>query len=953
MSSFNNDFGRVLIWCALLLGFAGGIVDAMPEEKVLVVGITWADESALEEERASEIQRFESELALAIAHTLGYRVHFRLAPLDVLLRELAEGKIDFMPGIARMPDRLRQLDFSVPHSRMTTNIFVRHGDRRDFSPEALRGKKIVVIKGSYSYAWALQRGYGPSVIEVADLTEGVRRLAAEESDCLLAKQVNIYTAMRAAGASGIEARGPPIPGLVQDLCCAVKLGNRDLLAHINEALFTLKQSGALDRIYERWLDVMVEPSILANRVTRWLALAVAALGLLAGGIWVFGRMQARRAQAQLAEIERQVKERTDELAAAKARFESVVAATPAGIVLFDPHDRAVPGRIVDCNEMTCRMHGYTKAELIGGPFQQLLGRPLSPGELGKIAGPVKGGGSHEGHARHRRKDGSVLEVEFHSTGITLDGRDLVLAVDLDVTDRLHAEEALRRTEEFQRLVLEAINDGIFEWARADDAFSLSQHGWKMLGGGENEFAGWRAGWWRRMHPDDVAAAEAALARTLEGGAAFVHTARFLHKDGSVRWLYCRALPVLDAAGRTERLVGSYTDITALKRIDEELQITRRLRAVGELTGGIAHEFNNLLTPILLQASLLAGESELPPAMASQLAPIREAARRAQALTQRLLQFGRRTEGGLEPVALAQVVESTLALLRSTLDRRIELQSESDPGLGPLLLDSAGMGQAVMNLILNARDALLQKLAAAPCPGWRARIAVTVSRVSGRARTPGAAARSWQRLSVRDNGAGMSAEVRERIFEPFFTTKSAGHGTGLGLAVVWRVMEERGGWIDVQSTPGEGAEFSLWLPDDSAEPAVVRAPAEVRAGAAGGRRLLFVEDDELVGAAVGRMLRVFGHEVEWERDSEAALRRLRENGGRWDALVTDLNMPGLSGDELVERARGAGFAGKIVVMSGHIAAPVETRLRAAAVDAIVQKPFEVEQIRAVFAELWAE
>ncbi|HTZ22146.1 MAG TPA: transporter substrate-binding domain-containing protein [Opitutaceae bacterium] len=955
-----KSFLRHLLLCcvtALTLAFtrgtAAGAEAANPP--ALVVGITWEQPGQVPAERAATLNRFEAELAIAVARTQGRRVTFRLGPLDMLLRELAEGRIDFVPGIARTPDRQKLFDFSVPHSRLATHLFVRRGNTSIVSSDDLRGQRIVVVKGSYAQEWAVQRGYGTLVIPVADLNEGVRRLEANEGDCLVAKQLNMFAAMQAAGVNDIVVRGPPVPGLLQDLCIAVRIGNRDLLAQINEGLFQLKQTGELDRIYEKWMGLLEPSSGPLVRFVRIVSFVAALLVVLAGVTWTAYRVQIRRTRARLAEIERRVVERTEELAAAKARYEAVVANTPAAIVLIDPHDAAVPGRIVDCNETTCRLHGFTRTELIGQSINRLRLEPLTSQQCAATAAELQGIHRRHGHSRHRSKDGAILEVEYYVTLLHLEGRELLLEVDLDVTDRLRAEAALRRTEEFQRLVLQASNDGIFDWDIAGDRFSLSAHGWQLLGFAEDELPGHRSSWWQRLHPDDRAAAEALLQRHFAEGVPFVHTARYLHKDGSVRWLYCRADTLRDDASRPVRMVGSYTDITELKRIDEELQLSRRLRAIGELVGGIAHEFNNLLTPILLQTSVLAEEKAFTAETAEQLESILDAARRAQALTRQLLQFGRHGDTGLKPQSLATIIDGTLGLVRTTIDRRIEIRAECQPALPPVRVNAVIMGQVVMNLVLNARDVLLEKLAAAP-PGWRPQLALRLAAHTGPERGAHRAAdapagQSWQRLSVADNGPGIRPEVRERMFEPFYTTKAVGKGTGLGLAMVWNTVEELGGWVDVESMPDQGTRFDLYFP--SAVGATATGPAApepaVVAGPTRKRRLLLVEDDELVGGTVAAMLRNLGQVVVRVRNGDDALMALQDPVG-FDAVLTDLNMPGLGGEELIARVRSAGYRGKLAVLSGLITAEVAQRLRAAGVATLVQKPFEFERMKALLEEL---
>ena len=931
------------------------------DQPPLVVGITWSIEDTVPIEKAATIHRFEADLAIAVARTQGRSVKFRLAPLDVLLGELAEGKIDFIPGTARTPERQKLLDFSVPHSRLHTQIFVRRGYKPINSPADLRGHKVIVVRGSYTYQWTVTQGFGDNVIQVADLTEGVRRLASGDGDCLLAKQLNTFAAMQAAGVKNIEVRGPPIAELLQDLCIAVRGGNRDLLAAMNEGLFQLKQTGELDGIYEHWLGLLDPDNSSFMRYGRAIGLAAAIVALLAGVAWAAHVIQIRRTRARLAEIEIRVKERTEELAAAKARFEAVVTNTPAAIFLMDPHDKTTSGRIVDCNETACRMHGYRRDELIGQSINLIRIETISPEEFTTIASELraKSKSKRNGICHHRCKDGAVLNIEFYSTLIQIDGQECVLAVDLDVTERIRAETAFRRNEEFQRLVLRATNDGIFDWDIVSDQFTLSAHGWQMLGLSETEVPMNRKDWWNRLHPDDQKQAANLLEQHLREGVPFVHTARYLHANGSVRWLLCRADTLRNTTGQPMRMIGSYSDVTDQKRTDEELQLSRRLRAMGELVGGIAHEFNNLLTPILLQGSLLAESATQSPESADQIDTVLDAARRAQALTRQLLQFGRSQDTDPVPQSLSAVVDGTLSLVRSTIDRRIDVRLEQESTLPLVRLNSVTFGQVVMNLVLNARDALMEKVTIAP-PNWKPQLTVRLATCNVPDRgvrnvTRDSSNRPWVRLSVVDNGAGMSPEVRERIFEPFFTTKTVGQGTGLGLPMVWHVVEALGGWVEVESVTQRGTEFKLYLPvttdstADESKPNITDKNdiPTVR------RRLLLVEDDEPVGSTLLRVLQRLGHEATWVRSGDEAQTRFKENpANTYDAVFTDLNMPGLSGEALVTWVRASGFAGKIAVLSGNIPTDVEARLRKMEDVVLLMKPFELDRIKFLLANLWS-
>ncbi len=277
------------------------------------------------------------------------------------------------------------------------------------------------------------------------------------------------------------------------------------------------------------------------------------------------------------------------------------------------------------------------------------------------------------------------------------------------------------------------------------------------------------------------------------------------------------------------------DITARKQLDSEIAQSRKLRAVGELVGGIAHEFNNLLTPIMLKVGEIQLDWTYDSKLQQEVEVIAKAAQRAAELTQRLLTFGRKTEIQPEAMRIESVVASCIELLRHTVDRRVVWEAEVPPGLPPLPFSGSDLNQILINLLLNARDTLLDKLGRPHEPDWQPRIQVQVTLLppdpaeAGKS-GPGGVFRGWQRLTVRDNGLGMAPAVTERVFEPFFTTKEVGKGTGLGLATVWHLVTHGGGRVEIESVPGLGSAFHVFLPVWAADP----APAPKRRAAAGGR-----------------------------------------------------------------------------------------------------------------------
>lgn len=395
------------------------------------------------------------------------------------------------------------------------------------------------------------------------------------------------------------------------------------------------------------------------------------------------------------------------------------------------------------------------------------------------------------------------------------------------------------------------------------------------------------------------------------------------------------------------------DVTERRNLDEEVAQSRKLRAVGELVGGIAHEFNNLLTPILLKVGEIQLDWPEDRRLNQAVGLISSTVRRAAELTRRLLTFGRKTEPQLEEVRLAAVLDSCFALLRLTVDRRIQWTNAVPANLPPLYINSTDLNQIVVNLIINARDTLMEKITTAGSSDWIPSIHIDAVQlpVDALRPMPGVADGSllgWERLTVRDNGMGMPSGVLERIFEPFFTTKDVGQGTGLGLATVWHLVHVAGGRIEVESTPGQGTAFHVFLPIIPAPVPAKRPPPQPPEIPGGPHARIFVaEDDELVAQTILSVLKRDGHTVHREPDGAAAWRELEANPDRFDLLVLDVNMPGMSGIDLVQRVRAAGrYHGAIMIVSGRLTSDELEQLSAAHVNNVMNKPFEIVEFLAM-------
>lgn len=528
----------------------------------------------------------------------------------------------------------------------------------------------------------------------------------------------------------------------------------------------------------------------------------------------------------------------------------------------------------------------------------------------------------------------------------------LVGVIVDITRLKDTEAAMRVSEERNRLVLKASNDGIWDYDVTTGRMTASERCRTMLGLAGEDMPTTAEGWRTRIHPEDLAIEEAAWKKHRGSGEPCVYQTRFRHQDGSWRWLIVRAITVTNDAGELLRVIGSHTDISELKRNDTELQQGRRLRAIGELVGGIAHEFNNLLTPMLLQTTMMRDGQAPGVNVKQQLKPVIDAITAARELTQRILTFGRKAPVNAETLDLETAVKEHLEFLRHTIDRRVNLQLQ--PATTPLWVtqNRTDIAQIVINLVLNARDTLLEKAGGQPPANWTPTIEIkfkTIERSTGGTAVPIALPSSptrWQRLTVRDNGMGMTEEVRDRLFEPFYTTKGVGQGTGLGLATVWHLIKTMGGHVEVETQLGNGSAFHVFLPADIssvARPAPLPKPSAAVAINPSKARILLIDDQAAVAASLARILELWGHNVTVLRDGGAAVRHIAGKAGDYEVCITDLNMPGATGFEVVGAIRQRNPAIKVIAMGGYLTGQVRQTLEELKVDAIISKPFSIDDV----------
>ncbi len=504
----------------------------------------------------------------------------------------------------------------------------------------------------------------------------------------------------------------------------------------------------------------------------------------------------------------------------------------------------------------------------------------------------------------------------------------------DITERKRADIALAESEARFRALADNIEEVFWvtkpngECAYASPAFE------RVWGRPCAELYKHPSLWLDAVHPEDHARIKAAIPRHGVVRPDFSHEYRIYRPDGTMRWIRDRGSAVRDERGELVGFVGIAEDITDQQALEDQLRQTQKMESLGLLAGGVAHDFNNLLAVIAACSGMLCDEIPKQSSQRELVDEISNAVERASALTRQLLAFSRRQVTEPRVIDLNQVVNETRKMLRRMVGEDIILSMSLEPELGHVRADPGYVVQVLMNLAVNARDAM-------PRGGSLSLATRNVTLTADATRGhPGVKPGPAVELTVRDTGSGIPAEIQHRIFEPFFTTKGVGRGTGMGLAVVHGIVDQAGGFIDVESQPNVGTTFRILLPIVNENIDELREIAG--AMALGVESVLFVDDDEHVRRVAARALRTRGYNVIEASNGSDAL-ALLDSRDRIDLLLTDVVMPGMDGRQLAELACTKQPQLKVLYTSGYTDdAVVRHGVMQGAVD-LIEKPFRIETL----------
>lgn len=639
------------------------------------------------------------------------------------------------------------------------------------------------------------------------------------------------------------------------------------------------------------------------------------------------------------------KQAMEALEASEERFRTLFESAVEGV-----YHTTLDGRLVNLNMAFARMLGYgSPQEAIENVTNTANHIYANPDDRTKLIDLLTRKGLLNNYeCLMRRRDGTVFWAVINARlDHQREGIPCIQGFIADITKRKLAEEALKESEQRFFIASLTTTDAIWDWDIAEGKLEWFGDIDMMLGCMAREFPRTLDAWVNAIHPDDRDRVMAAVDRHLHTQVPYDEEYRVVQKNGSIRYWTDRGIALHDNDGNAFRMIGSCTDITERKhaeeelrkfydelelrvkertvqlseayeslrremeerkRAEEQLRQAQKMEAIGTLAGGIAHDFNNILAGIIGFAELVKDNTDPGSPEHRRLELVLKGAQRGRGLVKQILTFSRQSEHEQKPVALSNIVEEGLKLLRPLVPATAQIRSKTLPGGDTVLADPAQMHQVLINLCTNGVQAMGKK-------GGVLEIGVTRDRFKKGSHmpVPGMKPGDYITLRVRDTGCGMKPEVIERIFDPFFTTKAPGEGTGLGLSVVHGIVKSHRGFLTVESEPGKGSLFSVHLPRTERREAAADQEPAVRGGS---ECILFIDDEDMLVQLNHERLTQLGYDVVGTTRCAEALEIFKKEPGRFHLVITDYTMPDMTGADLAKKLLKIRSDIPVILFTGH-------------------------------------
>lgn len=626
-----------------------------------------------------------------------------------------------------------------------------------------------------------------------------------------------------------------------------------------------------------------------------------------------------------------------EIERGRQRFADLFDSAPIGYVTIK--DRT----ITEANLTAAALLGTEEAKLVNAPFAFYVPPEWKEEFFHHLSTVLKHGRKESVEIMLRKQAMEYFWAQLESITVQdpsdAGDKQIIRTAIIDITERRNAREALEMSEEKYRALIESVNSAIISLDNEGRVIFLNNYGHDLFGYTEEEL--WGKGVFGTIVPEetkrpiDVRSLMAYIKahpdqyreREMEN----------LRRTGEKVWMSWTVRALHDAEGRFSGLLCVGNDITQRKKLEDEIRQAQKMEAIGTLAGGIAHDFNNVLAAIIGFAEMV--EEDLPPDSNSrgQVQKILKAASRGAELVRQILAFSRKTDAMKEPLRVSPIIRETVHLLRASLPATIEIELDVNAARDTVLASPTRIQQILMNLATNASAAMREA-------GGTIKIGVNnIALEPGSPVSADVEPGDYVRITVADTGCGIPSDIMERMFEPFFTTKKVGEGTGMGLAVVFGIVKALSGTITVESKPGTGSIFRVFLPvadigekTDGSETATMRGGSE---------KILFVDDEELIVEWGKAALERLGYQVIAVMDSVQALQSFSEDPHAFDLIIADQTMPGLTGLEFAKKALAIRPGMPIILCTGHSETVSADHAKEAGVRAFLIKPLARAELAA--------
>ncbi|NTW84014.1 MAG: PAS domain S-box protein [Chlorobiaceae bacterium] len=626
-----------------------------------------------------------------------------------------------------------------------------------------------------------------------------------------------------------------------------------------------------------------------------------------------------------------------ELRQSEERYRTLFQNKYTVMMIFDPLD----GQIIDANPAAENFYGWSRNELLKMNVTQI--NTLSEQDVKSEMQKARSMERNYFNFRHRRADGSFRDVEVVSGPITLMGKSLLYSIVHDVTERKKFQEAFLESNKRMNVIMNSTNAGIWEVDFASNDVYWSDEIWRLYGIDENGCTPSLENWLNTIIQEDRPTIEKTVADAIKNAAEYNSSWRVRDPDGSMRWLMAKGTPFTDAGGKVLKYVGIVLDITERKREEDEkkklesrILKSERLETIGTLAGGIAHDFNNILTPIMGYAEL--GMIKLPDEdpLRQYFKEIMMASERAQNLVSQILTFSRAQESEPSNVSVQSIIDEALMLMRSTIPSTIMIEKHLDPACRNILADPSKIHQVIVNLCTNAYQAMENS---------GGTLTIELEEVTPDKNLlnmlPELYEQPYAKLTISDTGYGIDRMTMDHIFEPFFTTKPVNKGTGLGLSVVHGIITGYKGVINVESQPGKGCSFQIFLPivDHT-----VTGKEHKQVFSCGNASILFIDDEEPTCKMMTMMLTELGHKALSFISPREALELFRQSPDEFNLVITDLTMPEMTGIKLASEIHAYKPEIPIILMTGF-GKDIDSvkELEIYGIHQLIKKPIKIENI----------